>query len=83
MIEMLLYEDTRMRAVEILRSLPIGNSGVSGLVQLAATLGASVEFRPSIPPFPESLSKKMNKTQKYTSTQMSQKFDNASHSPTK
>ncbi|CAB0939434.1 hypothetical protein FRC0474_00377 [Corynebacterium diphtheriae] len=49
---MLLYEDTRMRAVEILRSLPIGNSGVSGLVQLAATLGPSVEFRPSIPPFP-------------------------------
>ncbi|SPJ39575.1 hypothetical protein CHUV2995_00355 [Corynebacterium diphtheriae subsp. lausannense] len=32
---MLLYEDARMRAVEILRSLPIGNSGVSGLVQLA------------------------------------------------
>ncbi|CAB0630455.1 hypothetical protein CIP107566_00294 [Corynebacterium diphtheriae] len=38
---MLLYEDARMRAVEILRSLPIGNSGVSGIVQLAATLGAS------------------------------------------
>lgn len=43
---MLLYEDARMRADEILRAFPIGNSGVSGLVQLAATLGASVEFRP-------------------------------------
>ncbi|CAB0488949.1 ImmA/IrrE family metallo-endopeptidase [Corynebacterium diphtheriae] len=46
---MLLYEDARMRAQEILEVFPIGNSGLAGLVQLAATLGASVEFRPLEP----------------------------------
>lgn len=48
-VAMLLYEDARMRAREILESCPIGNKGLSGLIQLAATLGASVDFRPLEP----------------------------------
>lgn len=46
---MLLYEDARRRAAHIRETFPLELSGVRGLVELAGTLGATVEFRPLEP----------------------------------
>ncbi len=42
----LLYEDARKRARDILAHFPIGRGNMDGLVALAGTLGAGVVFRP-------------------------------------
>lgn len=43
---MLLFEDARMRARDYLAHFPLERNGMNGLVSLASTLGARVDFRP-------------------------------------